>query len=364
MTQVAGLQQRDSITRKSTLVLLLWLLALGLVAWTLRQLPLSEIVSQLALLALPDWLFWFLINAVILYLAVKRWQLLGQALQASLPLASLFRLRQAGSIVSFLTPGPHFGGEPLQLYWLHRHYGTAMHRAVATLGLDRFVETGTNLAVLLAGLLMLLATTLLPVQEWLLVTAILVGVLCVMLLAAALVLRHPDWLARRCSPLVERLRTAVAGMRGDGIVGSSDESVRQKGRGGWQALVTLLRDALSGQRPKLWLALLLSLAGWGALLIELAMLLGFLGLAVSPTDIVLVMLGMRLAMLLPVPGGIGTIEASLLWSFQYLGYPAGAALGLIALIRLRDALVLLIGAGCLFSFYRAGHYSEPAVLAE
>lgn len=69
-------------------------------------------------------------------------------------------------------------------------------------------------------------------------------------------------------------------------------------------------------------------------------------------------------MLLPVPGGIGTIEASLLWSFQYLGFPASAAVGLIALIRLRDALVLLIGAGCLFSFYRAGHDSEPVVLAE
>lgn len=364
MIPVTGVHDTDSVTRKSPLVLMLWLLALGLVVWTLRQLPLSESAAQLALLSLHHWLLWFLINVAILYLAVKRWQLLGQALKASLSLASLFRLRQAGSTVSFLTPGPHFGGEPLQLYWLHRYYGTPMHRAVATLGLDRFVETGTNLAVLLAGVLVLLGTTLLPVQEWLLVTAILSGVLCVMLLAAALVVRHPDWLARRCSPLVERLRAAVAGMRGDRIVGSRDEAVPPTGRRGWQALVTLLRDALSGQRPKLWLALSLSLAGWVALLIELAMLLGFLGLVVSPTDIVLMMLGMRLAMLLPVPGGIGTIEASLLWSFQYLGFPASAAIGLIALIRLRDSLVLLIGAGCLFSFYRAGYYSEPAVLAE
>lgn len=365
MTPGAGLRDTDSIARKSTLALVLWLLALGLVAWTLRQLPLSDSVSQLALLSLPHWLLWILINVAILYLAVKRWQLLGQALQASLSLTSLFRLRQAGSTVSFLTPGPHFGGEPLQLYWMHRHYGTPMHRAVAALGLDRFVETGTNLAVLLAGVMLLLGATLLPVQEWLLVTAILAGVLFAMLLAAALVLRHPDWLARRCRPLVDRLRTAVVHRRGDASVDRSSASVRQGGRGGWQALVTLLRDALVGQRPKLWLALLLSLAGWSALLIELAMLLGFLGLSVPPTGIVLIMLGMRLAMLLPVPGGIGTIEASLLWSFQYLGLPASAAVGLIALIRLRDALVLLIGAGCLFSFYRAAsHHDEPAVLAE
>jgi len=359
----SGLVQKSRVTRKNRLSPLLWILALALAGWTLRQLPLHDIASRLALLSMQDWLLWSLVNIVILYLAVKRWHLLGQALQASLSLVSLFRLRQAGSTVSFLTPGPHFGGEPLQLYWLHRHFGTPMHRAVATLGVDRFMETGTNLAVLLACVLMLLGTTLLPIQDWLLVIAILAGVLCAMLIAAVVALRHPDWLARRCSPLAQRFRAATAGMRGQGNDGHAREDASEPGVGGWQALVTLLREALSDYRPKLWLALLLSLAGWCALLIELAMLLGFLDLAVSPADIVLVMLGMRLAMLLPVPGGIGTIEASLLWSFHYLEFSAGAAVGLIALIRLRDALILLIGMGCLYSFSRPDP-SHASALAE
>lgn len=361
MKPESGDRQRIGMTRQKLLSLALWFLALALAGWTLRQLPLDDIASRLALLSLQDWLLWSLVNVVILYLAVKRWHLLGQALQASLSLMSLFRLRQAGSTVSFLTPGPHFGGEPLQLYWLHRHFGMPMHRAVAALGLDRFMETGTNLAVLLTCALLLLGTTLLPVQDWLLVTAVLAGVLFAMLSAAVLTLRHPDWLARRFSPLGQRVRAASAGIRGEGSRRLVREDVRATGAGGWQALINLLRETLSRYRPKLWLALLLSLAGWCALLIELAMLLGFLGLSVSPTDIVLVMLGMRLAMLLPVPGGIGTIEASLLWSFQYLGFSAGAAVGLIALIRLRDALILLIGMGCLYSFSRPLPHRESAL---
>jgi uncharacterized membrane protein YbhN (UPF0104 family) len=48
-------------------------------------------------------------------------------------------------------------------------------------------------------------------------------------------------------------------------------------------------------------------------------------------------------MLLPLPGGIGTVEASVLWSFNTLGLPASAAIGLIALMRLRDAIMLLAG---------------------
>lgn len=319
------------------LTALLWLLAIGLATWTFLQLPLGDIVSQLGLLQGSDWGLWIAVNLFILYLAVKRWQLLGQALGTELPLTALFRLRQAGSAVSFLTPGPHFGGEPLQLYWLHCHWRLPLHRAVAVLGLDRFVETGTNITVLLAGVLMLLGTALLPVGEWLQVSAILTALLGVMLVSALLVLRHPAWLAERFRPLARRWR--------------ADQAPAGEGSG-WAALVALLRDAVSSQRPRLWLALLLSLGGWAALLLELVLLLHFLGLSASAADIVLIMVAMRLAMLLPVPGGIGTIEASLLWSFRLLGLPVAAAAGLIALIRLRDVLVLLVGLGCLASLRR------------
>lgn len=324
------------------LTLFLWLLALSLAAWTLRQLPLDDIIAHLSLLSWSDWLLWVSINITILYIAVKRWQLLGQALDAPLSLAWLFRLRQAGSAVSFLTPGPHFGGEPLQLYWLHWYCRLPLHRAVAMLGLDRFMETGTNIAVLLAGVLMLLGTTILPVGEWLQISAILAVVLSVMLIISTLVLQHPIWLAQRFRPLALRWRRA------------------DEGDSGWLALVDLLRNALSQQRPRLWLALLVSLGGWAALLIELTLLLHLLGVTPSWSDIVLIMVAMRLAMLLPVPGGIGTIEASVLWSFQLLGLPVAAAAGLIALIRLRDVVVLLIGLGCLASFRRLRDSDLPA----
>jgi len=333
------------MTRWRYLTLLLWLLALALAGWTLWQLPLSDISAQLRRLSWQDWLLWPLVNVALLYLAVKRWQLLGQAVRAPLSLTTLFRMRQAGSAVSFLTPGPHFGGEPLQLYWLSRHCGTPLHRAVAMLGLDRFVETSTNLAVLLAGVLLLLGTAILPIDEWLQVSGILAGVLCLMLLVAVLVLRHPDWLARRFRPLAQRWIASEAADRGES---------------GWRALVDLLQGALAKQRPRLWLALLLSLAGWLVLLFELVLLLHFLGLSPSPSDIVLIVVGIRLAMLLPVPGGIGTIEASLLWSFRFLGLPVSAAVGLIALIRLRDALVLLIGLACLWSFHRPRSHDNAA----
>lgn len=342
--------QRRRLNRWNLVTLALWLLALALAGWTLRQLPLHSMAAQLEQLSWHNWLLWTLVNLGILYLAVKRWQLLGQALQAPLSLISLLRMRQAGSAVSFLTPGPHFGGEPLQLLWLHRVFALPLHRAVAILGLDRFVETATNIAVLLAGVLLLLGTTVVPLDEGLQVSAILVGVLVALVAAAALVVYHPLWLANRFRPLVQRWRPDSA---------EPDANPDS----GWQALVRLMQNALAMQRGRLAAALVLSLLGWVALVAELWLLLRFLGVSPTLTDLLTIMVGMRLAMLLPVPGGIGTIEASLLWSFQLLGLPVSAALGLIALTRLRDALVLLVGLGCLYSFHRP-RLSGKAVSAE
>ncbi|MEZ5492919.1 MAG: lysylphosphatidylglycerol synthase transmembrane domain-containing protein [Gammaproteobacteria bacterium] len=319
-----------------TINLALWLLALILVVWTLRQLPFDEMLAQLGGLSVGNWLLWTAINLLILYLSVKRWQLLAMSLDCRLSLPRLFRLRQAGSTVSFLTPGPHFGGEPLQLYWLHSHFHLRLHRAAAMLGLDRLLETATNLAVLLAGVLMLLGTAIMPAAEWLQISAILAGLLSLMLVGTGLLFRHPTWLAKRIRRLVPGRTEAESSGR----------------EGGWSALVNLLQNNLSWRHPRLWLALLLALAGWAGLLLELLVLLRFLGLSPTLSDVVLIMVGMRLAMLLPAPGGIGTIEASLLWSFSFLGLPMTAAAGLIAMNRLRDAVVLLIGLGCLASFQR------------
>ncbi|MFG1496135.1 lysylphosphatidylglycerol synthase transmembrane domain-containing protein [Saccharospirillum sp. HFRX-1] len=342
--------QGHGFNRWSLTTGVLWLLALALAVWTLRQLPLHSIAAQLEQLSWHNWLLWILVNGGILYLAVQRWQLLGQAVQTPLSLISLFRMRQAGSAVSFLTPGPHFGGEPLQVLWLHRLFAQPLHRAVAMLGLDRFVETATNIAVLLAGVLMLLGTTVVPLDEGLQVSAILAGVLVALVAAAALVVYHPLWLANRIRPLVQRWRPV-----------SAERDANQEG--GWQALVRLMQGALALHRGRLAVALLLSLLGWVALLLELWLLLRFLNLSPSLSDLLTIMVGMRLAMLLPVPGGIGTIEASLLWSFQLLGLPVSAALGLIALTRLRDALVLLVGLACLYSFHRPRLTSKGKVVS-
>jgi len=328
--------ESEARAKQLPVLVLLWLLALGLAGWTLSMLPLADIQSSIAALTLTDWLYWLVLNFLIVLLGNRRWQLLSTMLGARVQFSRLLLLRQAGQTISFLTPGPQFGGEPLQVYWLYSQSGVPLHKAVLALGLDRFCEIGINLSVLMLGVLLLLVQGS-GAAQWQQIAAVLLLVPVLAALLGAVLLQQPRWLVNRLEllaiywhqhPRLQQIRLRQIGSH-------------------WSALTSDLQLALRQSKRTLLLAVLLSLLGWGLLLGELALLLTFLDIDMTLQGFVLIVVALRLAMLLPLPGGIGTIEASVLWAFQMLELPASAALGLIALIRLRDAIVLVTGLWCL-----------------
>jgi uncharacterized protein (TIRG00374 family) len=318
--------------RAGLLTLLLWFAALALAAWTLRQLPLADIGSSLRELSPLQRVLWLALNGVVMALSTTRWQRFARMLGDRLALWPLLLNRMAGQTVSFLTPGPQFGGEPLQIYWLCRQHAVPVHRAVLALSLDRFFELWVNFAVLLGGVSLLLLTQLVPAQDWR-NTLLLLGLLVLALpVAGVLVLRQPAWIVARLGRLAARWEQHPRLQEFGSRVGNH-----------WQALREDLQRVVRQERPTLLLGLLLSVLGWVFILGELRALLWFLNVPAGTGDFVLLFVGIRLAMLLPLPGGIGTIEAAVLWTFSLLNLSAGDALGLIALMRLRDAAILVFG---------------------
>jgi uncharacterized protein (TIRG00374 family) len=318
--------------RAGLLTVILWLAALTLAGWTLRQLPLTDIGNSLRGLSPLQWMLWVVLNGVVMALSTARWQGFVRMLGDRLALWPLLLNRMAGQTVSFLTPGPQFGGEPLQIYWLCRQHAVPVHRAVLALSLDRFFELWVNFAVLLGGVSLLLLTQLVPSQDWR-NTLLLLGLLVLALpLAGVLVLRQPGWVVARLGRVATRWEQHPRLQEFSSKVGNH-----------WQALREDLQRTVREERPVLLMGLLLSVLGWAFILGELRALLWFLNVPVATGDFVLLFVGIRLAMLLPLPGGIGTIEAAVLWTFALLDLSTGDALGLIALMRLRDATILVFG---------------------
>ena len=103
---------------------------------------------------------------------------------------------------------------------------------------------------------------------------------------------------------------------------------------------------MTKHKAELALAFVWSLIGWIGLISELWLILSFFDIALTFYSFMLILVAMRLAFLLPLPGGIGTLEASLFWVFQILGLPLTVAISVMALMRLRDAITLVIGLYC------------------
>lgn len=338
--------------RAKFFTLLLWLIALGLAAWTLAQLPLADITNSIGSLSTLQWIFWLGLNALIIFVLGLRWQLLTHALATPVNLLKLLLIRQAGQTVSFITPGPQFGGEPLQIYWLYK-YGLPLRKAFLSLGLDRFLELWINFSVLLLAVLLLVAGVghndgNSAITDWrtaLLPLLIFLGLLFAL---AWLLVKQPQWINNRLERVAERWQH-----------NHRLSSINQH----WQSLGNDLRTALRTQKIHFLLAILLSVLGWVGLLGELYLILHFVGIEASLYSFLIILVAIRMALLLPMPGGVGTLEASVLWSFHTLGLPASAALGLIALMRVRDAIVLVIGFGCLRASHSTNAQIKPTTAA-
>ncbi|TFH73548.1 flippase-like domain-containing protein [Gammaproteobacteria bacterium LSUCC0112] len=307
----------------------LWSLALVLVIWTLSQMPLADIGKTLDTLTRADWLTWVLINIMVIAVGNARWLMLTRMAGGAISFLALLLIRQAGQTISFITPGPQFGGEPFQIYWLYKHTGMAIHRAVLALGLDRFFELWINFLVLIVGIVFLMLVS--DDGNWQQMLWIVSAALLLLTAIALIIVKRPALIARPLEKLSKRWLSSPR-------LASLDDH--------WQSLGDDLRETVNTQKPVLTAALMVSLAGWGLIVLEMWLVVGFFDIQLQLSALVLILVAMRLALLLPLPGGIGTLEASVFWSFQALGLPVSAALGLIAIMRLRDALVLISGLIC------------------
>ena len=180
------------MNRKKLFFLTVWLVGCSLAFFTVRELPLAGILERLGEISPLRLVGLLAINSLILFLSVKRWQILAQVFDIQLPLAHLFKVRQAGNTISFVTPGPQFGGEPLQLYWLSQSHEIPMDISLAILGADRFMEIFINLSILLLSVIFIFYTDIeVNLSKTFLFIFLTVSILTMLLV---LFLRQPEWL--------------------------------------------------------------------------------------------------------------------------------------------------------------------------
>ena len=304
-------------------------LAAGALIWLLRDISLGDVVQALQRLSLGEVVLVLLVNLGVTLVFSLRWWLILRLLGCRATIVEAWAIRLAGFAFSYLTPGTQFGGEPLQVALLQRRRQIASQAATASVVIDRAVELLGNATFLAFGLVLSLQLRLLPSEAQ---GAVSVGALALLLLPlgflaaavsgvrplTALLTRLPlptSWQSRAWRRLLEWTRT------------TEDE------------IVAFCRLRPAGLAASMGI----SLASWGLMVFEYGLLLAFLGIRLDPVELIGVITAGRLALLVPVPGGLGALEASQVLALTALGYSRAEGLSLGLLIRARDLVFAFAG---------------------
>jgi uncharacterized protein (TIRG00374 family) len=293
----------------------------ALLWWSLRNVPFPEIGATLRLLRWWQLAALLGLNAAAIGLITARWWLIVRASNPGVPFLPLVLYRLAVFGFSYFTPGPQVGGEPLQVVYLHRNHGITSTRATATVILDKLIEFLVNFLLLAVGLWAVLSVGLLSDLEG--VSAWGVAGLGTLLLWPPV---HLMLLYRGVLP-VTRLIARIPGLN-------------MRSRAVRIAVLSERMAANFSQRSTRALlgAVAVSALAVAVIITEYGLMAHYLGVDLTALEMFAAVTMLQLAFLVPLPGGLGAMEASQVFAFGVFGASAAAAISMVLLQRARDVL--------------------------
>lgn len=300
---------------------ILYLVLITLIYFALRNAPFAEIWTALRQLQLSQIGILLAINAGVILAMTARWWIIVRAENPSIPFRPLIKYRLAVFGLSYFTPGPQVGGEPLQMYYLKHNHGLSFARATSAVIMDKLLEFLANFLLIGAGLTAAVRVGMISQNG----TQAL-GSLIPMAVVLAWPVIHLVLLRRGRYPLSGLLRFAMP------LMGSPD----------WARLIMVSeRMAASFTRrklPALLGAFLFSILAWAGMAVEYFLIADFLNATLTFEQILAALTAALFAFLLPLPGGLGALEASQVYALTTMGYAPSIGISLSLLMRARDIL--------------------------
>jgi glycosyltransferase 2 family protein len=297
-----------------------------LLYFALRNAPLDEIWSTVRQLQLWQVATLFGLNLFIYALITLRWWVIVRAENKHITYFPLLVVRIAVFGVSYFTLGPHVGGEPIQVFYLQRKYKLTFTHATASVIMDKLLELLANFFLLAVGLTAIFQAGILSANgssSWL----SLIGLVILCLWPPI----HIILLYRQKYPVSAFLRRIPWIKKGSKPVRFIAASERLAG--------TFCRRHFSA----LLIAIVISVCAGAGMVAEFALITNFLGIRLPFWQTVAAWTAGWLALLAPLPGGLGALEASEVFALGAFGISAALALSVALVMRGRDIFIGGVG---------------------
>jgi uncharacterized protein (TIRG00374 family) len=290
----------------------------ALLFFALHNAPIPEIWKTLSKIRVWQLLTLLGINITIYFLITLRWWWIVRAENKRISYFPLLAVRLAVFGISYFTLGPQVGGEPLQVLYLQRKYDMTYTRATSTVVLDKLIEFLANSVLLSVGLTAVLQAGIVFTNESLAFFSL--GGLVFLLLWPPI---HILLLYRGKYPVSAVLRR-ISNNRAVRFIAASERMV-----------ATFCRRHLSSLISSILFSLLAAIG----MVFEFFCITSFLGIHLSFWQTTAAWTAGWLSFLLPLPGGLGALEASQVFVLGAYGISAASAIGVTLLIRARDLLI-------------------------
>jgi len=301
---------------------LLWFIILAaLLYFALRNAPLANIWQTLKQLKIGQITIIIVLNALVIVSMTARWWIIVRAENPSVPFLPLVGYRLSVFGLSYFTPGPQVGGEPLQVIYLQKNHRLSYARATSAVIMDKLLEFLVNFILIGIGVWAIIRVGLVSGNE-IRLNLSLIG------LAVLLI-----W------PIVHII-LLYNGILPVSRILFSQPFIHKKNKGIRLILVAEHMASVFCRKHvrAMFLAVGVSLLSILGIVIEYYLMVSFLGIALNTSQIFAALTAMQVAFLMPLPGGLGALEASQVFALGAFGQPASAAISLTLLMRARDIL--------------------------
>ncbi len=242
---------------------------------------------------------------------------------------SLFRLTLhsfAGFMLSYMTPATLLSGEPIKIYLLKKEHGIPVKEGSFSVITDKALEVTTFMIFIFISILLALSKGLIGREG-------LISII-VTVIITAVILGSFYWLTITKRGFFRTIFRLLGGHRIPRL-----QHLEQKIMQTEQRMFTFFMH----HKRVFIITLLLAAASWSLRILEFMVVLYFLGIHLTFSEIFIVAFLPNISMLMPIPGGLGLLESATATILGLLGHSSSTAILLVLLMRIRDIVWVAIG---------------------
>lgn len=264
----------------------------------------------------------FLIHVLLAY----KWGLILRTTRYKVPLHKLFLYRLIGQAISYITPSAHIGGEPIRAILLKRH-NIELSKGFSSVIIDKSIEITFYIFFGIIGIIILIFNYSLPSKSIIIVYSLVIALIFFLVFYY----RMSKGLGF-ITPIFRIIKIRYA----------YEEKIREFERN--------VSDFFKFHKKVLYKVLIISYLWWILMFLEYAILLNLLHIHINFINVFLVIIGVNVAYMVPLPAGLGVLEAFQIAIFKFIKLNAAYALVASIVIRLKDLFWTIIGL-LLLSYY-------------